>query len=44
MTTGKRQRKAKRAEPAKTMADYAMSFDRLGLCVDTDQRQPCIPI
>jgi uncharacterized protein len=30
MTTGKRQRKGKSAEPAKTMADYAMSFDRLG--------------
>lgn len=31
MTTGKRQRKGKSAEPTKTMADYAMSFDRLGL-------------
>ncbi|CAN2536353.1 hypothetical+protein [Methylocapsa aurea] len=31
MTTGKRQRKAKSAAPAKTMADYAMSFDGLGL-------------
>jgi uncharacterized protein len=31
MTTGKRQMKGKSAEPTKTMADYAMSFDRLGL-------------
>lgn len=31
MTTGKRRRTGKSAEPAKTMADYAMSFDRLGL-------------
>jgi len=31
MTTGKRQRSGRSAEPAKTMADYAMSFDRLGL-------------
>jgi uncharacterized protein len=31
MTTGKRRRTGKSAEPAKTMADYAMPFDRLGL-------------
>jgi uncharacterized protein len=31
MTMGKRQRTGKSAEPTKTMADYAMSFDRLGL-------------
>ena len=31
MTTGKRRRARKSAEPAKTMADYAMSFERLGL-------------
>ena len=31
MTKGKRRRAVKSAEPAKTMADYAMSFDRLGL-------------
>ena len=31
MTTGKRRRAGKSAEPAKTMADYAMPFERLGL-------------
>jgi len=31
MTTAKRRRARKSAEPAKTMADYAMPFDRLGL-------------
>jgi yecA family protein len=31
MTTAKRRRARKSAEPAKTMADYAMSFERLGL-------------
>jgi uncharacterized protein len=31
VTTGKRRRAGKSAAPAKTMADYAMSFDRLGL-------------
>jgi uncharacterized protein len=31
MTTGKQRRAGKSAKPAKTMADYAMSFDRLGL-------------
>ena len=34
MTTEKRRRTARSAEPAKTMADYAMSFDRLGLWID----------
>ena len=33
MTTEKRRRTARSAEPAKTMADYAMSFDRLGLWI-----------
>ncbi len=33
MTTEKRRRTASSAEPAKTMADYAMSFDRLGLWI-----------
>ena len=31
MTTVKRRRARKSAEAAKTMADYAMSFERLGL-------------
>src|ERR1700681_2293374 len=31
MTAGKRRRPQKPTEPAKTMADYAMSFDQLGL-------------
>ena len=31
MTSGKRRRTGKSAEPARTMADYAMSFERLGL-------------
>lgn len=31
MTSGKRRRTGKNAEPARTMADYAMSFERLGL-------------
>jgi hypothetical protein len=31
MTMGKRQRKRKDAGSGKTMADYAMSFDGLGL-------------
>jgi yecA family protein len=31
MTTAKRRRAGKSAEPAKTMAEYAMPFDRLGL-------------
>ncbi len=34
MTTEKRRRTAGSAEPAKTMADYAMSFDRLGRWID----------
>ena len=33
MTTERRRRTARSAEPAKTMADYAMSFDRLGLWI-----------
>jgi uncharacterized protein len=33
VTTEKRRRTAKSAEPAKTMADYAMSFERLGLWI-----------
>jgi yecA family protein len=33
MTTEKRRRTARKAAPAKTMADYAMSFDRLGLWI-----------
>ena len=33
MTTEKRRRTDRSAEPAKTMADYAMSFDRLGLWI-----------
>ena len=31
MTTDKRRRTGRRAKPARTMADYAISFDRLGL-------------
>ena len=30
MTAGKRRKPPKKTEPAKTMADYAMSFDQLG--------------
>jgi hypothetical protein len=33
MTTEKRRRTARIAAPAKTMADYAMSFERLGLWI-----------
>jgi uncharacterized protein len=33
MTTERRRRTAKSAEPAKTMAGYAMSYDRLGLWI-----------
>jgi yecA family protein len=31
MTAGKKRKPQKRTKPAKTMADYAMSFDQLGL-------------
>ena len=31
MTAGKRRKAGKATKPVKTMADYAMSFDRLGL-------------
>jgi len=34
MTRQKRRRTARNAAPTKTMADYAMSFDRLGLWID----------
>jgi uncharacterized protein len=33
MTAGKRRKPQKPTEPAKTMADYAMSFDQLGLWI-----------
>ncbi len=33
MTTGKRRKPGRSAAPAKTMADYAMPFDRLGLWI-----------
>jgi uncharacterized protein YecA (UPF0149 family) len=35
MTTDKRRRMGQSAKPAKTMADYAMSFDRLGVWMST---------
>jgi len=35
MTTEKRRKTGRSAKPARTMADYAMSFDRLGLWMST---------
>ncbi|MGO8737407.1 UPF0149 family protein [Rhodoblastus sp.] len=43
MTTGKRRTTGKRAEPAKTtMADYAMSFDALGLWMSERAKSPTL--
>ena len=47
MTTGKRRPTGKRAEPAKTkikttMADYAMSFDELGLWMSERAKSPTL--
>jgi uncharacterized protein len=43
MTTAKRRATGKRAEPAKaTMADYAMSFDELGLWMSERAKSPTV--
>ena len=43
MTTERRRRTARNAEPAKTMADYAMSFDRLGFWIGERARSATLP-
>ena len=42
MTAGKRRKPQKPAEPARTMADYAMSFDRLGLWMSERRQSPTL--
>ena len=43
MTTGRRRTMGKRAQPAKTtMADYAMSFDELGLWLSERAKSPTL--